>query len=184
MKGARLAVEVTPARAREGDDPALCIDGRRVGPTGWDRVALLIAANPGEEPRDLRQVASGGELSRVMLALRKGLGEHDPVPTVIYDEVDAGVGGAAADVVGRYLAQVSRHRQVLCVTHLPQVAAHADHHFHVGKQVANGRARTGLQALDNKARVEEVARMLGGEQVSRQARANARQLLLAARSEA
>jgi DNA repair protein RecN (Recombination protein N) len=182
MSGARLEVQLSPRLPREGDDGALCVAGRRLGASGWDRVEFLITTNPGEEPRSLARTASGGELSRVMLALRQVLGRHDPVATSIYDEVDAGIGGAAADAVGRALAAVARHRQVLCVTHLPQVAAHADHHLHVGKTSGRGKARahTELRALAGQDRVDELARMLGGQQVTDEARANARQLLDAA----
>ncbi len=180
MEGARLQVAVTAQAAREGDEPSLVFGERRLGPAGWDRVDLRISTNPGEEPRPLARVASGGELSRVMLALHRVLGERDPISTVIYDEVDAGVGGAVADVVGRYLAEVGRHRQVLCVTHLPQVAAHADHHFHVDKSLSKKRARSQLRKLGDKDRVEELARMLGGKRVTKKARENARELITAA----
>jgi DNA repair protein RecN (Recombination protein N) len=137
-------------------------------------------ANSGEDPRPLRRIASGGELSRLMLALRKILGRHDPICTSIYDEVDAGISGAVADLVGRSLAQVAQHRQVICVTHLPQVAAHADFHFHVEKKSDGERTATWLRQLDKKNKIEALARMLGGEKISHQARANARQLLKAA----
>jgi DNA repair protein RecN (Recombination protein N) len=180
MPGARLEVALSDLAPREGDDAALCFGARRLGPTGWDRVELCIRTNVGEEARPLQRIASGGELSRIMLALRKVLGRHDPVRTSIYDEVDAGVGGAVADVVGRSLAEVSRHRQVLCVTHLPQVAAYADRHFSVGKATQGRRTVTCVERLAKRAAVEELARMLGGEQVTRAARANARQLLEAA----
>jgi DNA repair protein RecN (Recombination protein N) len=181
MEGARFEARLTPRPPRDGDDPALCFDERRAGASGWDRVEFLIGTNPGEDPRPLARVASGGELSRVMLALRQVLGRHDPVQTSIYDEVDAGIGGAVADVVGRALAQVARHRQVLCVTHLPQVAAYADHHLHVGKSTTGRRARTDVRLLEAEDRVEEIARMLTGEKVTEPARANARQLLESAR---
>ena len=184
MEGARLQVAVTALAPREGDDPALLFGHRRLGPAGWDRVDLRISTNPGEEPRPLARVASGGELSRVMLALHRVLGERDPISTVIYDEVDAGVGGAVADVVGRYLAEVGRHRQVLCVTHLPQVAAHARHHFHVDKSVSKrggeARARTRLRTLTADERVDELARMLGGKRVTKKARENALELIAGA----
>ena len=185
MEGARLQVAVTALAPREGDDPALLFGDRRLGPAGWDRVDLRISTNPGEEPRSLARVASGGELSRVMLALHRVLGERDPISTVIYDEVDAGIGGAVADVVGRYLAEVGRHRQVLCVTHLPQVAAHARHHFHVDKSVSKqggkARARTRLRTLEAEERVDELARMLGGKRVTKKAQENARELIASAK---
>ena len=181
MEGARLQVAITAQAAREGDEPALVFGHRRLGPAGWDRVDLRIATNPGEEPRPLARVASGGELSRVMLALHRVLGQRDPISTVIYDEVDAGVGGAVADVVGRYLAEVGRHRQVLCVTHLPQVAAHADHHFHVDKSLSKKggkqQARSQLRKLSDQDRVVELARMLGGERVTRKAKEAAAELI-------
>jgi DNA repair protein RecN (Recombination protein N) len=182
MRSAKISVEVGPRAPRADDDPGLCFGERRVGPSGWDRVELMFAANRGEQARPLINVASGGELSRVMLALRKCVGLGDPVPSSIYDEVDAGIGGAVADVVGRSLAEVSRHRQVICVTHLPQVAAHAETHFTVGKRTARRRTSVTVRRLEGKARVEELARMLGGEEVTSQARANARQLLRAAAS--
>ncbi len=181
MEGARLEVKLEHRPPQKDDDPALVIDGvRRLGPTGWDRVALLIAANAGEEPRPLSRVASGGELSRVMLALRQVVGRYDPLSTSIYDEVDAGIGGQTADVVGRCLAEVARHRQVLCVTHLPQVAAHASRHFHVGKRRTGRRSVTAAEQLSSPGQVDELARMLGGQRVTKQARANAAQLLAAA----
>ncbi len=181
MEGARLKVDLSALQARDGDDPALVFADRRLASHGWDSVEFLMATNPGEDPKPLARIASGGELSRVMLALHRVLGEYEPRATAVYDEVDAGVGGAVADVVGRYLADVSAHRQVLCVTHLPQVAAHAAHHFHVDKTVARrgkkARARTRLRTLDPAQQVEELARMLGGEEVTEEARANARRLL-------
>jgi DNA repair protein RecN (Recombination protein N) len=182
MPGARLVPEVGPQAAREGDDPALVLEGRRASATGWDRVELLFAPGPGEEPLPLARIASGGELSRVSLAIRLALGAGDPVATSIYDEVDAGIGGAVADKVGRALAEVARHRQVVCVTHLPQVAAHADSHFSVGKHARKGRARTAVRRLSEEERVEELARMLGGEVVTEAARANALKLLEGARA--
>ena len=155
---------------------------RRVGPSGWDRVDFTDALNPGEEPLPIGKVASGGELSRLMLALQQVLGEHDPVATSIFDEVDAGISGAVADVVGRSLADVARHRQVVVVTHLPQVAAHADRHFHVGKSPeGDRRVVTTVQELSEQQRVEELAWMLGASEVTQQARANAQQLLRGAR---
>jgi DNA repair protein RecN (Recombination protein N) len=182
MEGARLEVQLSELPAREGDPPALRFGAsRRLGPAGWDRVEFVIRTNAGEDLQPLGQIASGGELSRIMLGLRRTLGEHDPVNTSIYDEVDAGVGGAVADVVGRSLAEVARHRQVICVTHLPQVAAYADHHFHVGKERRGRRTVTRVERLGQRERIAELARMLGGEEVSRGARQNARQLMEAAR---
>ena len=118
-----------------------------------------------------------------MLALRQVLGEHDPVPTAIFDEVDAGISGAVADVVGRSLAEVAQHRQVLVVTHLPQVAAHAARHFHVGKaRGPNGRTSTTVQELEPEQRIEALAKMLSASQVTEQSRASAMELLRFAQS--
>ena len=180
MSGARLAVEVSDRAAREGDDPALVFDGKKLTPAGWDRVEFLLAANLGEEPRPLARVASGGELSRVMLALKRVLVRADTVASYVFDEVDAGIGGPVADVVGRVLKAVSVDKQVLCVTHLPQIAAYGDSHFHVEKRTANGRTSTVVRRLGGSERVEELARMVGGAKVTAKARAHAEDLLKAA----
>ena len=144
---------------------------------GLDRVEFRLSANPGEELRPLARVASGGELSRVMLALTTVLAAADPVPTMIFDEVDAGVGGRLASIVADKLAAVARARQVLCVTHLPQIAARADHHVRVDKSVRGGRSRTRAAALGAAERIDEVARMLAGDAVTETVRRHARELL-------
>ncbi len=137
-----------------------------LGPTGADIVEFLIAPNPGEEARLLTRIASGGELSRIMLALKAILSDVDRVPTLIFDEVDAGIGGAVAEVVGQRLKAISRHRQVFCITHLPQIAAHATTHIAVEKRVEAGRTVTRASQLSDQERVEEVARMLGGRKIT------------------
>ena len=177
MAGATLHVEVAPRAAREGDDPAFTFGERRLGGGGWDRVELLLAANPGEEPRPLGRVASGGELSRVMLAIKRVLARADVTSTYVFDEVDAGIGGAVADVVGKKLAQVATEKQVLCVTHLPQIAAYADAHFRVEKRTDGGRTATTVRRLDEKERIEELARMVGGARITAKARAHAEELI-------
>ena len=177
MTGARLHAEVGERAAREGDDPAMLFDGRRLGPGGWDRVEFLLAANPGEEPRPLQRVASGGELSRIMLALKRVLARADSVATYVFDEVDSGIGGQVADVVGRQLRQVAADKQVLCVTHLPQIAAYGDAHFHVSKRTAGGRTSTIVRRLTDEERIEELARMVGGAKVTPKARAHAEELI-------
>jgi DNA repair protein RecN (Recombination protein N) len=190
MNGARVTFRIEAASVRDDDLSAFIFPGadaaRRVGPQGWDRVDLVAALNPGEDPRPIGRVASGGELSRLMLALRQVLGEHDPVATSVFDEVDAGISGAVADVVGRSLADVARHRQVLVVTHLPQVAAYAQRHFHVGKAArTEGRTSTSVSELDPADQIEELARMLAASEVTDQARASAEELLrLAGRARA
>jgi DNA repair protein RecN (Recombination protein N) len=146
-----------------------------VSARGSDRAEFRLSANPGEEPRALARVASGGELSRTMLALLAVLAAADEVPTVIFDEVDAGIGGQTAGVVGDRLATVAEQRQVLCVTHLAQIAARAGHHLRVAKIVHGGRARATIEPLAARERVSELARMLGGE--TKAALSHARELL-------
>lgn len=130
--------------------------------SGAERARFLLSANQGEEPRALASVASGGELSRILLAVRRALSGSSPVQTCVYDEIDAGLGGASAEVVGRKLSEVSRSVQVLCITHLPQIAAFADVHFRVEKRVVAGRTRTEAVRLQDEAAVDELVRMLAG----------------------
>ncbi len=148
-----------------------------LGASGVDRVEFLIATNRGEDPRPLRKVASGGELSRALLAVKRVLASMGPVGVYVFDEVDSGVGGAVADVIGAKLAEVARHHQVLCITHLPQIASRGDRHFHVAKDVAGDRTRSRIRRLEGEQRVEEIARMLGGTRVSETTRGAARELL-------
>ncbi len=163
----------------DSDPDGLLLGDRRVavGSDGADRVEFLLAANPGEAPRPLARIASGGELSRIMLALRHVLAEAGAVPVFICDEVDAGVGSRAAGSVGGLLAAVGRKRQVLCVTHLPQVASLADRHYWVSKETSGGRTRVRVRPLGPQERVEEVARMLGGRRPTQIAREHALELL-------
>ncbi len=147
------------------------------GPDGVDRVTFLVSTNPGQAPGALDKVASGGELSRLMLALKVVLARGSPVPTLVFDEVDSGIGGATAAAVGERLARVAERLQVLVVTHSPQVAARGARHLSVAKQVKAGRAETRVTPLDATARREEIARMLAGEQVTDAARAAADSLL-------
>jgi DNA repair protein RecN (Recombination protein N) len=153
----------------------------RLGPRGVDQAEFLFSGNAGEEARPLARVASGGELSRTMLALKVVLAATDAVPVLIFDEVDVGIGGKTADTVGRKLRQVARTRQVLCVTHLPQIAAYADQHFRVEKREEDGRTATTVAALVKNDRVREVARMLGGESVTDTSLRHALELITQAR---
>ena len=173
---------VTIAVTQTDDAGGLEIDGRtvRFGPTGLDDVELLLAANPGAEPRALGKGASGGELSRVKLAVEVALAATNPVPTFVFDEVDAGVGGKAAVEVGRRLAALARHAQVLVVTHLPQVAAFADRHVVVVKSSDGTVTSSGLTVLDDAGRVRELSRMLAGLEDSDTALAHAEELLATA----
>ncbi len=168
LAGAKVEVAVEPSPDR-------------LGPDGWDRVELMLRANKGEPPRPLARVASGGELSRIMLALKLSLRRADPVATYVFDEVDAGVGGGAAEVVGRQIRRVAESRQVLCVTHLPHIAALADTQFRVEKYEKGGRVETKVTRLSAGERREEIARMLGGVSITSKTRAHAEEMLSRAR---
>ncbi len=150
---------------------------RELGPTGWDSVEFFLAANPGEEPKPLSKTASGGELSRVMLAIKTVLAGKGGVGTLIFDEVDTGVSGRAAQKIGLKLAQVAKSRQVICVTHLAQVAAYAGHHSRIYKQVEKERTYTHVEVLDREERVRELARINAGENITDIAMESARELL-------
>jgi len=145
--------------------------------TGWDRIEFFFAANPGEPARPLAKVASGGELSRLMLAMKCLLAQRDMVDTVIFDEVDAGIGGEAAEAVARKIRELAGHHQVFCITHLPQIAARGNLHFQVAKMVEEGRTESSVVRLSNNRRVEELARMLAGDSATEQTHAWARELL-------
>lgn len=147
------------------------------GPDGADRVQFLVAMNPGQAPAPLAKCASGGELSRLMLALKVVLARSTPVTTLVFDEVDAGIGGATAAAVGERLSRLAESLQVLVVTHSPQVAAKASRHWRVSKRAEHGMTRTGVEVLDAAARREEIARMLAGERITDAARAAAADLL-------
>jgi DNA repair protein RecN (Recombination protein N) len=158
--------------------------------TGIDQVVYMIATNPGEPMRQLEHVASGGELSRVMLALKVSVA-RTPSPakaggvraaaqrTMVFDEIDTGIGGRAAEAVGKKLKELARANQVLCVTHLPQIATFADHHYVIEKKAWGGRTRTSIRAVVGKERTEEVARMLSGAKLTDTSRKHAEQMIKA-----
>lgn len=173
MDGARFLVELAPPRQ------GLPLPGRKtpVGPRGAEDAGFTLAANPGEGYGPLSRIASGGEVSRVMLALKNVLRRTDPVPLAIFDEVDAGIGGLVAEAVAVRLTSISRTRQVLVVTHLGVIAGRADRHLRVVKQLVGGRTRIAVEALDGKAREEEIARMMAGSVGGDSARRTARSIL-------
>ena len=146
-------------------------------PTGLDRVEFLFCANPGEELRPLRKVASGGELSRIMLGMKNVLSDVELVPTMVFDEIDVGIGGRVAEAVGRRLSALGKGHQVVCITHLPQIAKYADRHFLVAKRTVEGRARTTIEGLEGDERVAEIARMTEGERITEAGLAHAREML-------
>ena len=152
-------------------------NAEQVRASGFDRVEFFFAPNPGEPPRPLAKVASGGELSRLMLAFKCLLAGKDMVETVIFDEVDTGIGGEAAESVARKIRELAEHHQVICITHLPQIAARGTRHFRVDKRLKRGRTQTSVTMLSEEQRVAELARMLAGDSVTRQTEAWARELL-------
>jgi DNA repair protein RecN (Recombination protein N) len=179
LKMAKTRFQVAlSARAAGPEHPlVLQVHGNVISETGLDKAAFLIAPNVGEALKPLAAIASGGELSRVVLALKAILAENDSVPTVVFDEVDAGIGGAVAEVVGRKLARLARNHQILCITHLPQIARFGDSHLRLAKNVAQGRTTTVIEAVHDDQRVDELARMLGGETITAATLAHARELL-------
>jgi DNA repair protein RecN (Recombination protein N) len=178
MGGARIQVELRP---RDGDSAEILIDGARLSADGLERVEFLLAPNRGEEARPLSRIASGGELSRAMLAIKCVLADLGPAGMYVFDEVDSGVGGGMAEIIGRKIRSVAQHRQVLCITHLPQIAVFADQHFKVEKVVTGERTLSTVSRLTRKEQQEEIARMLGGLRITAKTRAAARELLLQAR---
>jgi len=165
MAGGQLRVELEPVAGSEPD------------PQGQERCELLVSANPGQPPRPLRKVASGGELARISLAIEVATLGKDTVGSMIFDEVDTGIGGAVAEVVGQKLRSLGGQRQVLCVTHLPQVAAQGHAHLRVSKHSDHESTHTRIDKLDANGRRDELARMLGGVEITRETRAHARQML-------
>ena len=150
---------------------------KRLRAEGLDRVEFMLSPNVGEDLKPLSKIASGGELSRIMLAMKSILARSSSVETIVFDEVDSGIGGATAEVVGDKLRSLAVYHQILCITHLPQIASKGKTHFMVEKQVIDGRTGTVISELDHEARVMEIARLLGGKKVSQKAVAHARELL-------
>lgn len=177
MGDARVIVEVEPTPEKEGE---LSLLGARFSPSGIDRAEFRIAPNRGEQPQPLQKIASGGELSRAMLAVKRVLAGLGPAGLYVFDEVDAGIGGAVAEVIGRKLQEVSRYHQVICITHLPQIAVFADTHFQVRKRVEKGRTISEITPLNQIQKEEEIARMLGGVKITRKTRDAAVEMLEAA----
>ena len=169
MPSVRFAVEFTPVEQEPGFDRS-----------GADQVRFLMSANAGEELGRISRIASGGELSRIMLAMKNVFAENDPVATMIFDEIDTGVSGIAAQRVGEKLYSVSRGKQVLCVTHLPQIAAMADSHYLIAKEERDGRTYTDVTILDREGRQRELARLHGGDHVTATTLASAEEQLKAA----
>ncbi|MDJ0818102.1 MAG: DNA repair protein RecN [Desulfobacterales bacterium] len=177
MAHTSFQVDLGPIAWNDKLDSNLNVANQLLTEYGIDRAAFMIAPNPGEELKPLAAIASGGELSRFVLALKAILAETDEVETVIFDEVDAGIGGGTAEVVGRKLAELAQHHQVICITHLPQIAKFGDHHYGISKHVMDGRTLTTIQPLGEAERQQEIARMLGGEELTAATLKHARELL-------
>jgi len=152
--------------AEKEDDPPYLVGGKKLTEQGSDQIEFYFSPNPGEPPKPLAKIASGGELSRLMLAMKSLVLSPGDIPTLLFDEVDAGVGGGVAEIVGKKLKQVAAAHQVICVTHLPQIAALADSHHVVRKEISRGRTSTKVNKLQEQERVEEIARMLGGVKIT------------------
>ncbi|MBM4263537.1 MAG: DNA repair protein RecN [Deltaproteobacteria bacterium] len=159
------------------DEPPYILSKKKITESGIDQIEFYFSPNPGEPPKAIAKIASGGELSRLMLAIKSLVLTPGDIPTLLFDEVDAGIGGAVAEIVGKKLQQVAETHQVICVTHLPQIAALADSHHVVRKEVARGRTTTKVQKLKEKERVEEVARMLGGLTITEKTRKHAAEMV-------
>ncbi len=177
MGNTHFSIDLVPIPASETAGTHLAHDGNSLTETGMDRAMFMISPNVGEALKPLAGIASGGELSRVVLALKAILAQSDSVETVVFDEVDAGIGGGVAEVVGKKLAALSRHHQILCITHLPQIAKFGAHHFRIVKAVSHGRTHTTITPLNADERVEEIARMLGGEKITTTTLNHAKELL-------
>jgi DNA repair protein RecN (Recombination protein N) len=184
----RLSAQVTEAMqglGLEGGELSIevqTVEQAQLSPWGRERIEFLVSANPGQPLRPLGKVASGGELSRISLAIQMVAANSLHIPTLIFDEVDVGIGGAVAETVGRHLRALGGHRQVLCVTHLAQVAAQAHHHYQVRKTTRRATTLTHIAALSTPDRVEEIARMLGGVEMTEQTRAHAREMITRAQT--
>jgi DNA repair protein RecN (Recombination protein N) len=177
MAGTRFSVRFSHPPCGKHTSPWLGVDGNLLSATGMDQAAFMIAPNVGESLKPLASIASGGELSRVVLALKAILAETDAVGTVIFDEVDAGIGGAVAEVVGKKLEALSKKHQLICITHLPQIARFGSHHYYIEKQVKDGRTTTAISPMGRQERIKEIARMLGGEKITRTALEHAREMM-------
>ncbi|MGA7143066.1 MAG: DNA repair protein RecN [Desulfobacterales bacterium] len=181
MPRTQFEVSFQAMPAERNVDPYLIVEKNAVQETGIDRVSFLIAPNVGEPLKDLSHIVSGGELSRIVLALKAILAQTEAVETIVFDEVDAGIGGGVADVVGKKLSVLAGRHQIICITHLPQIAKFGDHHFSISKHVSNGRTKTFIKRLNEEERVQEIARMLGGEKITKAIMDHAREMLDSAR---
>lgn len=177
MSNTKFQISIDPVPAETATDPYLRIGNNAITETGIDRITFLIAPNVGEELKPLSFIASGGELSRLILAVKAILAKTESVETIVFDEVDAGIGGRVAELVGKKLSSLSAYHQIICITHLPQIAKFGDHHFKISKEISDGRTRTRIAPLTKRERIKELARMLGGEKITQTTLDHAREML-------
>jgi DNA repair protein RecN (Recombination protein N) len=170
MENTTFAVQFAEAVLDKDNDPL-------IHSKGIDTVEFYLSTNVGEELKPMNRIASGGELSRVVLAIKKALAGRGSTGTVIFDEVDSGIGGAVAEVIGEKLRDVAKNHQVICITHLPQIACFGDTHFLVSKKVEDGRTNTMVTLLNDEQRLAEITRMLGGVEITQKAKEHAREML-------
>lgn len=166
------------------DSAQLSIEFRElpdIGPNGKDQIEILISTNRGEPLKPLAKIASGGEISRIMLAIKNITGTYDSIPTMIFDEIDAGISGITASIVGRKLKEIARHHQIICITHLPQIAACGESHYRIYKEVTDEKTFTRVEKLNDNQTVDEIARLLGGENITDTTRKSALELLNSAK---
>ena len=177
MSQTKFKISLQSIPAEKSINSYLTCDNKAISETGIDRATFMIAPNVGEALKPLSSIVSGGELSRVVLALKAILAKTESVETIVFDEDDAGIGGSVAEVVGEKLSSLARYHQVICITHLPQIAKFGDYHFRISKHVSRGRTITGITLLDDKERVKEIARMLGGVEITRATLDHAHEML-------
>ncbi len=177
MPRTQFKVSFQTIPAERNANPYLNVENNAVHETGIDHVSFLIAPNVGEPLKDLSNIVSGGELSRIVLALKAILAQTEAVETIVFDEVDAGIGGSVAEVVGKKLSVLAGRHQIICITHLPQIAKFGNHHFSISKHVSDGRTKTLIKRLNDKERIQEIARMLGGEKITQATMDHAREML-------
>ena len=177
MDQTRFKISLNPTVPNSESDSFLLAGDRLLTETGFETAQFLIAPNVGEVLKPMSDIASGGELSRIVLALKAILAQTDAVETIIFDEVDAGIGGTAAEVVGKKLAQLARFHQVICITHLPQIARFGDHQFRIAKKIVDKRTTTSIHKLTQDERINEIARMLAGKNVTQKTLAHASEMM-------
>jgi DNA repair protein RecN (Recombination protein N) len=177
MPQTKFEVQLQPIAADEHTSPYFSAGEKAVNDYGFDRATFMISPNVGEPLKPFSSIVSGGELSRIVLALKAIVAKSEAVETIVFDEVDAGISGGVGEVIGKKLSSLARYHQIICITHLPQIAKFGDHHFNITKDVTNGRTKTSITRLSTAERVQEIARMLGGEKITQATMDHAREMM-------